>query len=140
MKHLELAVQFGTPFLFEAVGETLDPVIDPILEKVTFTQNQQLMITLGDNAVPWDDNFRLYLTSKLANPHYSAEVMGKTMIINYSVTMTGLAAQLLNDVVRHERPDLEQQFRGSDPPHVILAVDGLVQNLKKTMNKKTKIK
>lgn len=36
--------------------------------------------------------------------------MGKTMIINYGVTMEGLANQLLNVVVAHERPDLEAQY------------------------------
>lgn len=38
------------------------------------------------------------------------QVMGKTMIINYGVTMEGLANQLLNVVVAHERPDLEAQY------------------------------
>ena len=33
------------------------------------------------------------------------EVMAKTMLINYSVTQDGLANQLLNVVVGHERPD-----------------------------------
>jgi dynein heavy chain len=111
MKHLELAIQFGLPFLFEAVDEDIDPMIDPILEKSTFMQGPQRMIKLGDKTVEWDDNFRMYMTSKLANPHYTPEIMGKVMIINYSVTMTGLAAQLLNDVVANERPDLEEQFR-----------------------------
>jgi dynein heavy chain, axonemal len=32
------------------------------------------------------------------------------MIINYGVTMDGLANQLLNVVVGHERPDLERQW------------------------------
>ena len=64
------------------------------------------MIKLGDKMVEWDENFRLFFTTKLANPHYSPEVMGKTMIINYGVTMDGLANQLLNVVVAHERSDL----------------------------------
>ncbi len=64
------------------------------------------MIKLGDKMVEWDENFRLFFTTKLANPHYSPEVMGKTMIINYGVTLDGLANQLLNVVVAHERPDL----------------------------------
>ena len=29
MKHLELAIQFGAPFLFENVDEELDPMLDP---------------------------------------------------------------------------------------------------------------
>jgi hypothetical protein len=54
----------------------------------------QRMIKLGDKTIEWDADFRLYLTSKLANPHYSPEIMGKTMIINYSVTMQGLENQV----------------------------------------------
>ncbi|OQR86956.1 flagellar inner arm dynein 1 heavy chain alpha [Achlya hypogyna] len=111
MKHLELAIQFGNPFLFEAVDEELDPILDPVLEKSTFMEGSQRLIKLGDKNVEWDANFRLYFTSKLANPHYSPEVMGKTMIVNYSVTQAGLANQLLNVVVAHERPDLEEQYR-----------------------------
>ncbi|KAL8020331.1 putative AAA+ ATPase domain, dynein heavy chain region D6 P-loop domain-containing protein [Plasmopara halstedii] len=111
MKHLELAIQFGNPFLFESVDEEVDPILDPVLEKRTFMEGSQRFIQLGDKNVEWDSNFRLYLTSKLANPHYSPEIMGKTMIVNYSVTQDGLANQLLNVVVAHERPDLEAQFR-----------------------------
>lgn len=59
--------------------------------------------------VEWDSAFRLFLTSKLPNPHYGPEISGKTMVINYSVTQQGLQEQLLNVVVRHERPDLEEQ-------------------------------
>ena len=110
MKHLELAIQFGKAYLFENVGEELDPMLDPILEKAVTCEGAAKFIVLGDKKVDWDDNFRLFLTTKLANPHYSPEVMGKTMIINYSVTMPGLANQLLNVVVGHERPDLEEQF------------------------------
>ena len=33
LKQLELAIQYGLPFLFENVEEHLDPVIDPVLEK-----------------------------------------------------------------------------------------------------------
>jgi hypothetical protein len=67
------------------------------------------VITLGDKQIEWDDSFRLFLTSKLPNPHYGPEVSGKTMVINYSVTQQGLQEQLLNVTVRHERLDLEEQ-------------------------------
>ena len=110
MKHLELAIQFGNPFLFENVDEELDPMLDPVLEKNIVKEGSAYVIKLGDKNVEWDDNFKLFFTTKLANPHYSPEVMGKTMIINYGVTMDGLANQLLNVVVANERPDLEQQW------------------------------
>jgi dynein heavy chain, axonemal len=110
LQHLELAIQFGNPFLFENIDEELDPMLDPVLEKNVVVEGGQKLIKLGDKLVDWDDNFRLFFTTKLANPHYSPEVMGKTMIINYGVTMDGLANQLLNVVVAHERPDLEAQY------------------------------
>ena len=43
-------------------------------------------IQLGDKEIDWDDNFRLYMCTKLPNPQYGPEVAGKTIIINYSVT------------------------------------------------------
>ena len=49
------------------------------------------------------------MTSKLPNPSYGPEVSGKTMIINYGVTLIGLQEQLLNVTVKMERPDLEMQ-------------------------------
>ena len=110
LKHLELAISFGKAYLFENIGEELDPMLDPILEKAVTIEGGAKSIALGDKNVDWDDNFRLFFTTKLANPHYSPEIMGKTMIINYCVTMPGLANQLLNVVVGHERPDLEEQF------------------------------
>jgi dynein heavy chain len=135
MKHLELAIQFGAPFLFENVDEELDPMLDPararrprsmvwvvsfslkgpfgprldasatpstrrldvvraaqVLEKNTYVESGQKLIKLGDKSVAWDDSFRLFFTTKLGNPHYSPEVMAKTMLINYSVTQVRISA------------------------------------------------
>lgn len=33
LKQLELAIQYGFPFLFEGCDEYIDPVIDPVLER-----------------------------------------------------------------------------------------------------------
>ena len=109
LKQLELAIQYGFPFLFENMDEYIDPVIDSVLEKNFKPGLKKKVIQLGDKDVEWDDSFRLYMTTKLSNPHYSPDVYGKTMVINYSVTQDGLQEQLLNVTVKHERPDLEEQ-------------------------------
>lgn len=41
---------------------------------------------MGDKEVDWDEGFRLYLTTKLSNPHFNPETFGKTLVINNSVT------------------------------------------------------
>lgn len=44
-------------------------------------------VVLGDKEVDYDRNFRLYLNTKLSNPKYSPNVFGKSMVINYTVTL-----------------------------------------------------
>lgn len=54
-------------------------------------------------------DFRLYITTKLANPHYTPEVSTKTTVVNFAVKQQGLEAQLLGIVVQKEQPALEKQ-------------------------------
>ena len=51
---------------------------------------------------------RLYLNTKLANPKYTPAIFGRTMIINYTVTLEGLEEQLLSVIVGYERKELEE--------------------------------
>ena len=109
IKRLEMAINFGKPVLFEAIDEEIDPMIDPILEKNIVVQAGVKMIKLGDSNIEYSEDFRMYMTTKIANPNYPPEIYGKTMIINFNVTLQGLRDQLLNEVVSYERPELEKQ-------------------------------
>ncbi|XP_028414460.1 dynein heavy chain 6, axonemal-like [Dendronephthya gigantea] len=109
LRTLENCIRIGMPVLLEEVEETLDPALEPVLLKQTFIQGGRLLIRLGDSDIDYDKNFRFYMTSKMANPHYLPEVCIKVTIINFTVTISGLEDQLLGDVVRLERPDLEEQ-------------------------------
>lgn len=90
LKPLENAVKFGKPVLFESVDEELDPTLDAILEKNFVSRNGVKFLKLGENEVEFHNEFNLYFTTKLANPRYTPEIMGKTMVINYTVTLNGL--------------------------------------------------
>jgi dynein heavy chain len=68
------------------------------------------MIRLGDSEVDWDANFKLYLVSKLPNPHYLPEICIMVTIVNFSITQDGLEEQLLCEVVSRELPEKEQQL------------------------------
>jgi dynein heavy chain len=98
----------GRSVLFENCSEEIDPMVDPVLEKNFVKQAGVTKLVMGDEYVEYSDDFRLFLTTKIGNPNYTPEVFGKTMIINFSVTMTGLRDQLLNEVVQYERPELEE--------------------------------
>nr|WAW84832.1 axonemal dynein heavy chain 10 [Halisarca dujardinii] len=109
IKHLEIAIKFGFPFLFRDVDEYIDPVIDPVLDKAVKGTGNRLTITLGDKEVDFDPNFKLYLNTKLSNPKYSPAIFSRCMVINYTVTLKGLEDQLLSVIVGYERKDIEEQ-------------------------------
>jgi len=67
------------------------------------------MIAVGDKEVPYDDKFYLYMTTKLGNPKFLAEVFNKSTVINFSITEDGLKDQLLAEVSKLEKPEIEQQ-------------------------------
>jgi dynein heavy chain len=83
--------------------------LESILNKAIFKQGGRLLIRLGDADIDYDNNFKLFMTTKLPNPHYLPEVCIKVTLINFTVTMAGLEAQLLGDVVKSERPDIEKR-------------------------------
>jgi len=99
IKRLEMAIKFGKSVLFEAIDEEIDPMIDPVLEKNITKEAGVNMLVLGDSKIDYHDDFRMFMTTKIGNPNYTPEIFGKTMIINFSVTMLGLRDQLLNEVV-----------------------------------------
>uniref|UniRef100_A0A8C4KUF5 Dynein axonemal heavy chain 6 n=1 Tax=Equus asinus asinus TaxID=83772 RepID=A0A8C4KUF5_EQUAS len=109
LRTLENSIRLGLPVLLEELRETLDPALEPILLKQTFISGGRLLIRLGDSDIDYDKNFRFYMTTKLPNPHYLPEVCIKVTIINFTVTKSGLEDQLLSDVVRLEKPELEEQ-------------------------------
>ena len=107
LRKLESAIRVGLPVLLENVEEQLEPSIDPVLLKQVFRQAGRSLIRLGDTDVDYSDDFKLYITSKLANPHYPPEICIKVTIVNFTVTFSGLENQLLAECAALERPDLE---------------------------------
>uniref|UniRef100_A0A674D5A9 Dynein axonemal heavy chain 1 n=1 Tax=Salmo trutta TaxID=8032 RepID=A0A674D5A9_SALTR len=105
LRSLENAIRFGKPCLLENVGEELDPALEPVLLRQTFKQQGSTVLKLGDAVIPYHDDFKMYITTKLPNPHYSPEISTKVTLINFTL---GLEDQLLGRVVAEERPDLEE--------------------------------
>jgi dynein heavy chain len=109
VRNLENAIQFGAPALIENVKEELDPILDPLLQKQTFRTASGISIRLGDNIVEYSKEFRLYVTTKMRNPHYLPELSTKVTLLNFMITPEGLEDQLLGIVVAKERPELEEE-------------------------------
>jgi dynein heavy chain, axonemal len=106
LRNLELAIQFGKWFLIENVGEELDPALEPILLKQV---DKSGSLRLGDKSIPWNADFKFFMTTTIPNPHYTPETQVKVSILNFAITPFGLEEQMLNQFIAIEMPDLQKK-------------------------------
>ncbi|KAJ1633364.1 dynein heavy chain [Pavlovales sp. CCMP2436] len=109
LRAMEEGMTGGNPVLLESMGESVDAIILPLLARQTVRRGRQNFVKLGDREVALEPSFRLYLQTKLSNPHYPPEIQAECTLINFMVTEEGLEDQLLALTVSKERPDLEEQ-------------------------------
>lgn len=94
--------------MIESINENIDAMLDPLLSRQFTKKGRGFTVKLGSEDVDIMSTFKLYLQTKLINPHYKPETAAQCTIINFIVTESGLEDQLLAMVVRVEKPDLEQ--------------------------------
>ena len=110
LRSIETAIDLGKWVLIENVGEKLDPILENVLQMGRMKSGTA--VRLGARQVKYDDQFRLYITTRLPNPHYSPETSVMVTIINFSITFKGLEEQMLNQFIDKELP--EQQSRRNE--------------------------
>lgn len=52
----------------------------------TFKQQGSTVLKLGDTVIPYHNDFKMYITTKLPNPHYSPEICTKVTLINFTLS------------------------------------------------------
>ena len=63
MKNLESALRFGTPLLVQDV-ESIDPVLNPVLNKEIHKKGGRILIKLGDQEVDFSPSFVIFLSTR----------------------------------------------------------------------------
>ncbi|KAF1323625.1 Axonemal dynein heavy chain, partial [Globisporangium splendens] len=109
VRMLENSIMIGAAVLIENIPEEIDPMLEPVLLKQVIKSGGVATIRLGDNTIEYDANFRLYMTTKLRNPHYPPETCVKVNLLNFMATEEGLQDQMLGIAVAKKEPVLEQQ-------------------------------
>merc|ERR1712028_251077 len=109
MRTLQKCMSEGGSLLIENMGEKIDATLKPVIGRMTITRGRNQYIKLGDDEVLFRPDFKLYLHTKLSNPHYPPEIQAECTLVNFTVTPAGLEDQLLALVVSKERPDLAKE-------------------------------
>jgi dynein heavy chain len=90
LKKVEMAVSNGNVLMIEAIGQDIDAILDPLLSRQFVKKGKTFTVKLGSEDVEMSPSFKLYLQTKLINPHYKPETAAQCTIINFIVTESGL--------------------------------------------------
>ena len=108
MKNLESSLRFGTPLLVHDV-ESIDPVLNPVLNKEIRKTGGRILIRLGDQDVDFSPSFVIFLATRDPTAHFTPDLCSRVTFVNFTVTPSSLQSQCLHEVLKSERPDIEQK-------------------------------
>jgi dynein heavy chain len=104
------ALELGLPMLVEDLSEIVDAMLAPVIgRRLTVRSGGARSVTIAGVHTAVSDDFRLYLQTRMANPHYPPETQSEVALVNFAVTEEGLADQLLTLTVARERPELDKR-------------------------------
>ncbi|NXA12552.1 DYHC2 protein, partial [Sapayoa aenigma] len=105
---LELAVRFGKTLIIQEM-DGVEPVLYPLLRKDLIAQGPRYAIQIGEKMVDYNEEFRLFLSTRNPNPFIPPDTSSVVTEVNFTTTASGLRGQLLALTIQHEKPDLEEQ-------------------------------
>lgn len=66
-------MKYGRPFIVENTKESIDPLLQNILQKEFFKKGMNTYIKIGDIDYTYNSDFKLFFTCRMPNPHLVPE-------------------------------------------------------------------
>lgn len=107
-KNLESALRFGNPILIQDV-ENYDPILNPVLNREIRRTGGRVLITLGDQDIDFSPMFTMFLSTRDPTVEFPPDICSRVTFVNFTVTRSSLQAQCLHQVLKCERPDVEEK-------------------------------
>lgn len=123
--------------MFQKDVESYDPILNPVLNREVRRTGGRVLITLGDQDIDLSPSFVIFLSTR--DPTVSCEICGghsccfkaavwtkidvlmctqvefppdlcsRVTFVNFTVTRSSLQSQCLNEVLKAERPDVDEK-------------------------------
>ena len=107
-KQLESSLRFGNPILIQD-AEHLDPILNHVLNKEYQKTGGRVLIQLGKQEIDFSPAFKLYLSTRDPSANFAPDICSRTTFVNFTVTQSSLQTQTLNEVLKSERPDVDER-------------------------------
>jgi dynein heavy chain len=108
MNKIEHSISNGNVVVLQNVEEELEASLEPVLNKHIKSVGGKQSMYLGEKEILYNPHFRFYLTTKLPNPTYKAEISTKVTLVNFAVKQKGLEEQLVSVVIGKMEINLEK--------------------------------
>ncbi|ODH44999.1 dynein heavy chain, cytoplasmic [Paracoccidioides brasiliensis] len=108
IKQLESALRFGNPILIQD-AEYLDPILNHVLNKEYQKTGGRVLIQLGRQEIDFSPSFKLFLSTRDPSATFAPDICSRTTFVNFTVTQSSLQTQSLNEVLKFERPDVDER-------------------------------
>ncbi|KAI9891081.1 MAG: Dynein heavy chain, cytoplasmic [Vezdaea aestivalis] len=107
-KQLESSLRFGNPILIQD-AEHLDPILNHVLNKEYQKTGGRTLIQLGRQEIDFSPAFKLYLSTRDPSATFAPDICSRTTFVNFTVTQSSLQTQSLNEVLKFERPEVDER-------------------------------
>ncbi|KAG9242560.1 cytoplasmic dynein-like protein 1 heavy chain 1 [Calycina marina] len=107
-KQLESSLRFGNPILIQD-AEYLDPILNHVLNKEYQKTGGRVLIQLGKQEIDFSPAFKIYLSTRDPSATFPPDICSRTTFVNFTVTQSSLQTQSLNEVLKSERPDVDER-------------------------------
>ena len=101
-------IRFGTTLVVENV-ESIDPVLNPILNKEIQRTGGRFLVRIGNEEVDYSKSFNFILSTKDPAAKLSPDICSRVTLVNFTVTPASLQSQSLSLILQKEKPDIEHQ-------------------------------
>ncbi|KAI9713200.1 MAG: Dynein heavy chain, cytoplasmic [Bogoriella megaspora] len=108
VKQLESCLRFGNPILIQD-AEYLDPILTHVLNKEYQKTGGRVLIQLGNQEIDFSPSFKVFLMTRDPSATFAPDVCSRTTFVNFTVTQSSLQTQSLNEVLKSERPDVDER-------------------------------
>jgi dynein heavy chain 1 len=107
-KDLESALRFGTTLLLQD-AEVFDPILNPVLNNEVQRKGGRVFVNVAGKDIDLSPAFRLILITRNPGVEFAVDICSRVTLVNFTVTRGSLQTQCINQALRAERPDVDEQ-------------------------------
>ncbi|MGH0183385.1 UNVERIFIED_CONTAM: hypothetical protein FKN15_012033, partial [Acipenser sinensis] len=89
--------------------ESYDPILNPVLNREVRRTGGRVLITLGDQDIDLSPSFVIFLSTRDPTVEFPPDLCSRVTFVNFTVTRSSLQSQCLNEVLKAERPDVDEK-------------------------------